>query len=294
MGQVMDFTKKFVKAKRPCADGFRWFIRHYEDGGDYQELLDALVADGRVNDACWLLDQFGPTDGLRVVDAVEADALVFAGTLEVRGNIDTAGLVRAGRTIRAEGGIRVGGSLIAGEDLRVGGSVRVEGDVDVGGDIRVGWGIEVLGGLRGRGDLRAGWDVRVTGPFDLAGNGFVGLDLQVGSAVRCGKGLQVHGTIEAEDDVRADHGIVAGLEIRTANHIEAGWGIKAGGAIVAGGAVRAGESLEAQEEIQAGDGYGVFAGLAVPVEAWDASARVVARARPRGLMSGWWDGRELC
>src|SRR5690606_14541514 len=69
---AMDLTKNFVKAKRPCMDGFRWFLRHCEDGGNYQDVLDALVADGRADDACWLLDQFGPTDAVRTLDTLFA------------------------------------------------------------------------------------------------------------------------------------------------------------------------------------------------------------------------------
>ena len=54
----MEFTKKFLRAKSPCADGFRWFSRHVEDGSGYQQVLDTLVDAGRVGDACWLLSQF--------------------------------------------------------------------------------------------------------------------------------------------------------------------------------------------------------------------------------------------
>src|SRR3569832_662327 len=82
----MDLTKNFVKAKRPCAEGFRWFLRTHQNGGDYQPLLDALVRDGRVDDACWLLPQYGPTDAVLSVNAIDAQAFVFAGTLEVRVN----------------------------------------------------------------------------------------------------------------------------------------------------------------------------------------------------------------
>ena len=55
---------------------------------DYQPLLEDLVKQGRVDDACWLLRQFGPTDSVLVVDSVEDEAIVFAGSLEVRGSID--------------------------------------------------------------------------------------------------------------------------------------------------------------------------------------------------------------
>lgn len=105
---AMEFTKRFLRAKNPCANGFRWFVRHIEDGTSYQEALDTLVQAGRVGDACWLLDQFGPTDAVLTVDAIEAEAIVFSGTLEVRGHIEVSTVLRAGRMIRAGGGIRAG------------------------------------------------------------------------------------------------------------------------------------------------------------------------------------------
>ena len=64
----MEFTKQFLRAKSPCAMGWRWFVRNVEDGVGYQQALDALVHAGRVDDAVWLLKQFGPgkamADGL--------------------------------------------------------------------------------------------------------------------------------------------------------------------------------------------------------------------------------------
>ena len=77
----MEFTTRFLRAKSPCANGFRWFVRNVEDGSGYQQALDALVAAGRVDDACWLLTQFGPTNEVLSLDSVDAEALVFAGTL---------------------------------------------------------------------------------------------------------------------------------------------------------------------------------------------------------------------
>ena len=56
---AMEFTKRFLRAKNPCANGFRWFVRHVEDGASYQEALDTLVQAGRVEDACWLLTPDG-------------------------------------------------------------------------------------------------------------------------------------------------------------------------------------------------------------------------------------------
>ena len=143
----MVLTRSFVRAKRPCADGFRWFVRQFDEGGNYQELLDTMVAAGRVGDACWLLEQFGPTGEVRVVDEIEADALVFAGTLQVRGNVDVEGKLHVGGDLRVEGGLRTSGDLIVGGNLRVEGQVRAGGRVAVDGDLRAGWGVESAGDL---------------------------------------------------------------------------------------------------------------------------------------------------
>ena len=143
----MEFTKKFLRAKSPCADGFRWFSRHVEDGSGYQEALDTLVNAGRVEDACWLLGQFGPTNAVLEVDALEAEAIVFAGTVEVRGSIDVATVIQAGRSIRAGGGLRAGSAIVAGEDIRVAGSIISQGTLQAGGDVRADWGVEVQGDI---------------------------------------------------------------------------------------------------------------------------------------------------
>ncbi len=47
----MILTRSFLRAKRPCTGGFRWFVRQFGEGGNYQELLDITVASGRVGDA---------------------------------------------------------------------------------------------------------------------------------------------------------------------------------------------------------------------------------------------------
>ena len=290
VGDVMVLTRSFVRAKRPCTDGFRWFVRQFDEGGNYQDLLDTMVAAGRAGDACWLLEQFGSTNEVRELDAIEADAVVFAGTLRVRGGVDVEGKIHVGRTLQVGGGVRVGGDLIVGEDLRVEGNVRVDGNADIGADVRVGWGLEVLSALRCGGELRAGWDLRCGARLELGGNAVVGQDLHCADELRCFKGLQLGGDLCAENSVRVDQGIVAGGSVSSALHLEVGWGIRAGGAICAQGSIRAGESLEAGEAICAGEGYGVFAGLDVQTEAWEACARVSAPERPAGLMSGWWAG----
>lgn len=88
----MELTQNFVKAKRPCADGYRWYIRNRHNGTDYQHVLDSLVREGRVTDAIWLVDSFGPTDAVLEADAIEADALVFAGTSGARQSVGVHGV----------------------------------------------------------------------------------------------------------------------------------------------------------------------------------------------------------
>lgn len=87
----MELSQNFLRAKSPCAAGFRWFVRNRHDGNDYQRVLDALVSDGRVEDARWLMNQFGPTDAVLEVDHLEADALVFAGSVVVHGELRVPG-----------------------------------------------------------------------------------------------------------------------------------------------------------------------------------------------------------
>ena len=87
-----DITRQFIRAKQPCADGYRWYLRRQEGASNYQALLDDLVREGRVEDACWMLDQFGPTNDVLEVDHLEADALVFAGSVHCRGHADVEGV----------------------------------------------------------------------------------------------------------------------------------------------------------------------------------------------------------
>ena len=107
----MELTRQFLRAKNPCSNGFRWFSRNLPDGSGYQQALDTLVQAGRVDDACWLLTQFGPTQEVLTVDTLDADAIVFAGTLQVRGSIDADAVIHTGGSIRAGGGLRAGGAI---------------------------------------------------------------------------------------------------------------------------------------------------------------------------------------
>ncbi len=284
----MDISRQFVRQKNPCADGFRWFMRHFQEGSDYQPLLDALVAAGRVSDACWLMDQFGPTRTVLEVDALEAEAVVFAGSLHVRDQIDVNTVLRTGGCLRASSGVRVGRYLQVGEDLWAGGNVRSMGCLQVGGDMRADWNLLVDERLDCGGDLRVGRDVEVGSACKIGGQTTVGGDVAVGAGLKCLNNIRVRGALKVGGSAWSAKGIEVNQWIDVREHLEACWGIVSGKSIVAGGAIKAGESLAAEELIQAGEGYGIYAGLNVPVEVWEASARVCARELPNRLFSGHW------
>ena len=92
----MKISSTALRAKRSCASGYRWFARNFKSPAEYQSVIDALVAEGRVDDACWLLDQFGPIEAVLVVDAISADAFVYAGSVEVSGDVEVDGVLRIG------------------------------------------------------------------------------------------------------------------------------------------------------------------------------------------------------
>jgi len=189
----MELSKGFVKAKNPCADGFRWFLRHHPQGNDYQPVLDALVADGRVEDACWLLAQFGPTHAVLRLDSLRCASIVFAGAIEVSGDIDAGTLVRAGRGVRAGGAIRAGRDVVAGEAIVAGGAIEAV-SLDAGGDLQA---ASVLadGAIDCGAHLDAGWGIRAGGPITARG------------AIRAGESLSAEGEITAG----AGYGVYAGL-----------------------------------------------------------------------------------
>ena len=288
----MQLTKKFVKAKNPCAGGYKWFLRDHNGQGDYQAVLDALVADGRVGDACWLLDQFGPTDAVLRLDTLDATAIVFAGTLEVRMGINVDTVVRAGRSLITGGGIRAGESIVAGENITAGGTIASGGNLRAGGDVAADWGIEIATRLDCGGNVRAKWDICAGQDLAVTGHLHAGQDINTQGAIKCGQGIKAGGGVTAEQEINAGCGIQAGGSIQSGEHLACGWGLIAGEDIRAEGAIRAGEGAQAAGVIEAGAGHGVYAGLSVRLDAWDLCARVVAQSRPAQLVSGHWAGPD--
>ena len=50
-------TKERLKAWAACADGYRWFLKEFPQGGEFSEVYTALQADKRYDDSGWLSDQ---------------------------------------------------------------------------------------------------------------------------------------------------------------------------------------------------------------------------------------------
>lgn len=285
---VVNITRNFIRAKRPCADGFRWFLRRQEIGSNYQALLDDLVREGRVRDACWLLDQFGPTDDVLEVDELHGDAVVFAGAIVCSGNADIGTLLRTGRDLQVQGGLQVGEELLVGGALRVDGPVQCGGKARIGSDARVGWGLAVEGDFQCDAGVRVGWDMRGAARVQVSGDLSVGRELQARGDLHCTGRVRAGGDVQVQGAIDVGRGIEAHGSVGCVGHLQAGWGVRAGGDIRAQGAIRVGESLLAGESIAAGDEYGIFAGLVVPMQAWESSACVRASHKPQRLFSGHW------
>jgi len=51
----MQITKELLKEWNACTDGYRWFLANFPQGGDVQEIGEALRNDKRTDDASWLI-----------------------------------------------------------------------------------------------------------------------------------------------------------------------------------------------------------------------------------------------
>lgn len=283
----MELTQTFLRGKNPCAMGYRWFVRNDLSGKDYQTAMDTQVAAGRVEDARWLLENFGSTNAVLELEHLEADNFVYAGTLIVRGDVRVSGQLLVGRSLQVGAGIRAG-TVEVGEDIHSGGAIFAETLLKAGGAIKTAWSVEVQGDIRAE-SLRTGWELRCDGKVQLQGEAIIGREVQVQGALHCGKGLRAGGTVEVQGLLEVGQGLAAQGDIDCGNHIQAGWGIKTLGDLRAACSIRAGETLQADGEIAAGTGYGVFAGMNVQMEAWPDCAWVRALHKPQSLISGWWE-----
>lgn len=51
----MKITKEHLKSWGACADGYRWFLSKFPDGGDYADVHQGLLNDNRTEDVGWLI-----------------------------------------------------------------------------------------------------------------------------------------------------------------------------------------------------------------------------------------------
>jgi cytoskeletal protein CcmA (bactofilin family) len=284
----VEVTLAFIRSKSPCSSGYRWLLRNMPSSDDYQAVLDALVADDRAADAAWLLEQLGPTNEVLRVDNLSASALVFAGTVECRGNVEVSGLLRVGRTLQVDGGLRVEGDARIGDELRVGGALHGAGDVQVGAQARIGWSLNVQGSFTCQGRVRVGWGADIGGRTHITGRTEVGHALTVGDDFACDATVTTGDDFAATGAVDVRQGIVSAGSVQGTRQVQAGWGIRAAHDILSNGAIRAGETLQAGGRIAAGAAYGIYAGLATPIDAWPSSGFVTAASPPERLLSGCW------
>lgn len=283
----MELTQNFLRGKNPCAMGYRWFVRNNLSGGDYQAAMDTQVAAGRVDDARWLLENFGSTHSVLELEHLEADNFVYAGTLIVHGDVRVPGQLLVGRGLQVGGGIRAG-KLEVGEDIQSGGAIFCDELLLAGGSIKAAWSVEVQGDIRAA-NLRACWELRCRGNVEIKEGVQIDREVDVEGALRCGKGLRAGSAITVQGLLDVGNGIACNDHINCGNHIQAGWGVKALGDIRAACSIRVGETLQAEGEIAAGPGYGVFAGMNVQMEAWPDCAWVRAPKKPQALISGFWE-----
>lgn len=115
-----------------------------------------------------------------------------------------------------------------------------------------------------------------------------GLDIEAGESLEVGKGLEAGMSIKADWDIKVGWGINAGWNIEAGLNIKAGDGIRAGEEIRAGLAINAGRGIEAGGTIEAGENCGIFAGLKIKINQWADYAKVIAKSKPKNIISGYW------
>ena len=132
-------------------------------------------------------------------------------------------------------------------------------------------------------EFKAGANVR----FLTAGGG-----IEAGGGIKAGRGIKAGGGIKAGRGIQAGLGIQAGGGIQADWGIQADLGIQAGRGIKAGGGIKAGRGIKAGGEIKSVLGYGIYAGVSIPVKDWYRFAVVSAKAKPEYLLSGHWKPLE--
>ena len=178
----MKITKSKLHGWSACNDGYEWFLRRFPDGeADYQDVLNALVEDGQLSYAHWLINHAGPDyDAVLEVDGI-ADCKNFfaAGRLVIKTRATVTGWLRAGL------GIESGEGIEAGEGIKAGLGIEAGCGIKAGLGIEAGW-------------LRAGLGIE-------AGEGIeAGKGIKAGDGIKAGCGIKAGLGIEAGEGIEAD------------------------------------------------------------------------------------------
>jgi len=123
----MKITKEWLKEKNSCREGYEWFLKHFGDEADYQDVLDALAEENLFEWAKWLLQNAGPTKEAKEIQGnIQSEkSLFFSGSIKISGFINcklllAGGGIEAGGGIKAGWGIEAGGGIEAGEGIKAG------------------------------------------------------------------------------------------------------------------------------------------------------------------------------
>ncbi|MFT9056212.1 MAG: hypothetical protein ABF449_06250 [Ethanoligenens sp.] len=97
-----DITHEMICEKGAIHEGWRWFKDNFQDGGEYQDVLNTLADQDRISDAEWLLNAFGPTKDFLVLEDLKSDhSILFAGSIKIRGSLSARFCICAGCGIYA-------------------------------------------------------------------------------------------------------------------------------------------------------------------------------------------------
>ena len=69
----MQLTKDFLKGKRASEEWLAWFLEHFGETADYQEVLDRLAQESKCSWADWLLKAVGPIEAVPMVTTMVRD-----------------------------------------------------------------------------------------------------------------------------------------------------------------------------------------------------------------------------
>ena len=100
----MLITLKLLQEKDACADGQKWFVDHFPEGGEYQTVLDAFAQDNQSDYAQWLLNKMGGTSDVLELDEITGNNFFFAGSIRIKNGIVLTGALKIGSGIKAGDG----------------------------------------------------------------------------------------------------------------------------------------------------------------------------------------------